>query len=147
MTPLPRAATRRNITLSQSGRTLFESVVVAALVGFFIFLAFDRYLSTITSVQETALSIELSNLRKAVNFYAMLNGRLPASLKNLLKEKAAVPKSDIEGKEHRIEIVGNYVESMTTDGGGYPLDPFGNRYNYDPNTGRVWSSTRGYEKW
>jgi hypothetical protein len=120
---------------------------VAALVGFFIFIAFDRYVSTIKPVQETALMIELSNLRKAVNFYAMLNSRLPPSLKELLNKKAAVAKSDIEGKDYKIQIVGNYVESMTTDLGGHPLDPFGNRYNYDPKTGKVWSSTSGYEKW
>ncbi|TAN60388.1 hypothetical protein EPN18_08625 [bacterium] len=147
MTAPRYAATLKSIIRNQKGRTLFEAVVVAALVGFFIFIAFDRYISTIKPVQETALTIELSNLRRAVNFYVMLNSSLPLSLKDLLNKKAAVAKSDIEGKEYKIEIVGNYVESMTTDVVGYPLDPFGGRYNYDPKTGRVWSSTKGYEKW
>ena len=36
---------------------------------------------------------------------------------------------------------------MSRDAAGNPLDPFGNRYQYDKDSGWVYSITKGYEKW
>ncbi len=109
--------------------------------------ALDRHYAAIRPLKEAALIMEISNLRRAVNLYAMINKRRPSSLRQLIAEKAALAKRDIESNEYRIMIVGSYVEGMTADHEGYPLDPFGSRYSYDPETGMVHPSTRGYESW
>ena len=36
---------------------------------------------------------------------------------------------------------------MKRDATGNPLDPFGNPYHYDKDSGWVYSITKGYEKW
>lgn len=140
-------APEKGCKTGERGRTLLEALLVLILISILLFLAVDRFTSSVRPVKEAALQIELSNLRSAINFYATLNGKLPATLKILLNENAIVPKRDIEGDKFRLVLLGKYVESMTADKDGYPTDPFGNRYAYDPATGMVRSSTRGYEKW
>lgn len=137
----------RTVLADKSGRTVFESLLIVFFLAFLLFIAVDRFTSSVKPVKEAALTVELANLRSAINFFAMTKGRLPASLKELIAVKAVAPKSDIEGRDYRIEIIGSYVQSMTADPEGYPTDPFGNRYDYDPKTGRVRSTTKGYEQW
>ncbi len=98
-------------------------------------------------LKETALTIELSTLRSSVNLYAALKGKLPESLKELSSEKVVLPKSGVEGRDYEVVFVGPFVESMSMDEDGNLTDPFGNRYLYDPETGRVSSSTGGYLNW
>lgn len=137
----------RRALANERGKTVYEALLVAMLVGIFMFVGISRYISGVKAVREVALRAELLNLRNAVNLYVMLNKKLPASLKVLLKEKAVIPKSNIEGRDYTIMLIGNFVESMTVDDDGYPLDPFHNRYSYNPTTGRVKTSTKGYEAW
>ena len=77
----------------------------------------------------------------------MLKGRLPSSLKDLLKENLVIPKRDISGREYKIVVIESFTGPMTVDSEGLPVDPFGNRFSYDPGTGRVSSTTAGYETW
>lgn len=110
-------------------------------------MGIHRYITSVKTVRETALLIELSNIRRSVSYFALANKRLPNSLKELTSAKTLDPKTDIEGRVYNILVVGSFVESMTTDGQGFPLDPFGNKYGYELPSGRVHSSTEGYEKW
>lgn len=135
------------IGAGQGGRTVLESLMAICLVSVLVLFAAQRYYSSINRVRETALTMELSNLRSAVNYYAMLNRKLPQSLKELVEKDAVVAKRDMEGADYRVLIIGKYVEGMTADPEGYPTDPFGNRYGYEPATGRVRSTTIGYEGW
>ncbi|MBI5345425.1 MAG: hypothetical protein HZB21_01715 [Deltaproteobacteria bacterium] len=130
-----------------AGRTVLEAVIVLLFVLIAVLTAASRYSSSIKTVQETALSIELGNLRSAINFYAVINGRLPASLKSLIKEKVIMPRRNIIGRDYEIVVSGRYVEGMAEDADGQPLDPFGSRYEYDQATGVVHTSTKGYETW
>lgn len=138
---------RKPRLFEEKGRTLFETLLIIIFVSFLMLIAADRYINSVKSVRETALMIELSNLRNAVTYYTMFNKRLPASLKELVKENIVITEKDIEGAEFKIAVLGKYVESMTTDSEGNPTDPFGNRFEFDAKTGRVRSTTGGYENW
>ncbi len=134
------------VFFSRRGRSAVEALFVVVFISILLLVAVTRYNSSVKSVRETALIVETANLRTAVNYYVMVNGKLPGSIKGLMKYADASDKY-IEGEDYRVAILGKYVESMTLDGEGYPLDPFGNRYEYDSRTGRVRSSTKGYERW
>lgn len=139
----PRPLRRRG----EWGRSVLEALLVLFAVAVFVLVAMERYTSSIRALNETALTVELANLRTAVIFYSTMKGRLPGSLSELVKEKVVATKRDIRGREYDIVIAGSYVESMEVDPSGRPLDPFGSPYDFDPRTGRVSSTTRGYETW
>ncbi len=130
-----------------SGRTVFEALLYVILFSTLLLVAVERYYSTIKPVREQALVIELANLRTAVIYFTMLNGRLPDSLNELATKDAIIKKRAIEGAEFRIIVVGRFIQAMTMDEAGNPTDPFGNVFLYDRATGRVYSSTKGYERW
>ncbi len=135
------------LAANERGRTLFEALLALILVSVFLLIAADRYASSVRRVKEVALTVELNTMRSAINYFAIINGRLPESLKELTAKDILVTKKDVTGKDYTVMIIGKYVESMSTDAEGYPADPFGNRYQYDPKTGLVRSGTSGYERW
>lgn len=130
----------------EEGRTVYETLLVVALVSVLIVVAIEQYRSSERTLKEAALTLELSNLRSAVTHYVILEKRLPESLADLTKTDISIPKKELSG-EYRIVIVGKYVEAASIDPDGWPLDPFAMRYGYDKTTGRVWSGTQGYEGW
>jgi len=105
-------------------------------------IAIERFWSSAYLAQEAALQIELSNIRRAVSFYLMTKGKLPESLRQMTQEKVIVPKQDVY-----VVMEWQYIQDMTIDKEGNILDPFGNRYIYDPKTGRVKTETKGYDAW
>lgn len=135
------------LSMNERGRTLFEALLIVILVSLFLLIAVDRYVSSIQRVKEVALTVELNTMRSAINYFVMMNGRLPESLKELIVKDILITKKDIAGKDYTVMIIGKYVESMSTDAQGYPSDPFGKRYQYDPKTGMVRSGAAGYERW
>lgn len=130
----------------EAGRSVFESLLVLALISAAVILAIDRFGSSSDRLRETALTIELSNLRRAVVDYAMFQKRLPESLVEITSDNIEIPSEGLQG-ERKVVLAGRFVETALRDTEGNPLDPFGNKYAYDRATGRVWSTTRGYEKW
>lgn len=146
-TESPIDADRQAALSGAPGRTVFEALLYVILFFTLLLVSVERYYSTIKPVREQALVMELSNLRTAVIYFAMLNGRLPESLNELATKDAIIKKRAIEGAEYRIIVVGRFVQAMTMDEAGNPTDPFGNVFLYDRATGRVYSSTKGYERW
>lgn len=132
---------------SVHGRTVFETVLILAALGILMLVFLDRFYAAARPIKEIAMRTELANLRSAINNYALYNKKLPGTLKDLFEKKAASPKHSIEGAEFNIEFHGKYIEGMTMDNDGFPLDPFGNRYSFDAKTGMVRSTTNGYETW
>lgn len=130
----------------ERGRSVFETLLVLTLIGAAVVLAIDRFTSSSKGIRETALTIELSSLRNAVVNYTMLKKKLPGSLVEITSDNIEIPAEGLQG-ERKIIISGRFVETALRDDEGNPLDPFGNRYGYDPGTGRVWSTTPGYQKW
>lgn len=131
---------------NERGRSVFEALLVLAMIAVAVMLAIERFNSSANSLRETALTIELANLRRAVIHYTMLEKKLPGSLAGLASDNIEIPVKGLQG-ESRIIITGRFVETASRDKEGNPLDPFGNRYGYDPATGKVWSTTPGYGKW
>jgi hypothetical protein len=75
-----------------------------------------------------------------VGLYHILEQHYPVDLKNLIQRKYLLP-------VHGEIISREYLIAQATDTEGNLLDPFGNHYRYDSVTGRVASSTKGYESW
>lgn len=132
---------------TESGRAVLESLLIAVAVSILLIAALDRFYSSVKPVKEIALRVELSSLRSAVTNYTVFNRRLPSSLKELVEKRIVIPVSPLEGADYRIELQGRYVEGMITDEEGNIADPFGNPYKYDGATGRVGSTSHGYEAW
>ncbi|MEO5657264.1 MAG: type II secretion system protein GspG [Nitrospiria bacterium] len=109
----------------------------AGLVGG-IFL---YYAPTIREGREAALQTGLANMRTAIQLYSLKEGRQPEDLKILLTKGYLVPT-----KEGSI-FIQRYLEGQSLDTEGYPIDPFGHRFEYDRLQGKVRSRTDGYQSW
>lgn len=108
------------------------------------------------TAREAALDIELANLRRALNYFVMTKRALPVDLKELMNVVDVMNSVKLDGvdynvlfqgEQYNLLIAASYLGSMITDEDGFPTDSFGNTYSYDPSTGRIWSSTSGYQHW
>jgi competence protein ComGC len=131
---------------NELGRSIFETLLVLTLISLVVILAIERFNSSAKSLKETALTIELASLRRAVTHYATLERKLPGSLVELASDNIEIPAKGLQG-ERKIIITGRFVETASRDNEGNPLDPFGGRYGYDPASGKIWSPTPGYKNW
>jgi hypothetical protein len=123
------------------GNTAFDTVLVCVLViglAAVMMMYFDHLAR---EARETALRMGLGNIRMSVRLYQVLNERYPKDVKELLAMRYLIPT-----KEDTI-FSDRYLGMQALDADGYPVDPFGHRYEYDPKQGRVASSTKGYEQW
>ena len=123
------------------GWTGFDAALMCVLVVVLaaaMMMYFDRLAR---EARETALKMGLGNIRMSVRLYQALNERYPKDIKALLTTGYVIP-----AKEDTI-FSDRYLDAQTLDADGYPVDPFGHRYEYDPKQGRVSSSTKGYEQW
>jgi len=136
-----------------NGLGIVDTLLVCALVGILITVLFYYYQRVILEAKGIAMKAELQSMRTAVNAYRALNhNRSPESLKALMTEKYIALKDEKEPMEQRYLkqarlFERHYLEVYTLDKDGYPIDPFGNRYRYDPRTGDVASGTKSYESW
>lgn len=110
------------------------------MIGGLIGIAMPYYQKLALEAKEVTLRAELVNIRNGVELYNALHRSYPADLKNLIRQKYLLPIND------RL-ISGDYLVAQSMDEDGNLLNPFGNRYRYDPATGRVTSETKGYESW
>jgi type II secretory pathway pseudopilin PulG len=123
------------------GKTTLDAALVCVLIVV-LAAAMMMYLDRLTrEARETALRMGLGNIRMSVRLYQALNERYPKDVKELLTTGYLLPT-----KEDTI-FSDRYLDAQALDADGYPVDPFGHRYEYDPKQGRVASSTRGYEQW
>jgi Tfp pilus assembly protein PilE len=125
----------------QKGAGVFETLLVCILVAILIGTVIPYYRNLTREAKEVALQGSLVNLRKAVELYHILQGKYPLDLKRLATEKYVIP---IRGDTF---FSGEYLRAQAVDTDGYPIDPFGARYRYDPQKGKVASASRGYETW
>lgn len=113
--------------------TVFVGVIViaAALVG--ATYAFQK-----NSAKQHALHYQLQLLRTAELLYASVNREMPENLEQIAKGTFRLPGDDNTRR---------YLEHPPMIAGGKLTDPFGNPFTYDPKTGWIKSSTKGYEFW
>lgn len=126
---------------SETGLGIIDTLVALILISILIGVAISKYQGMVQEGREVALQVSLVNLRKAVAVYQLTRQSAPGSLKELITERYVVPM-----KEDTV-FSDRYVKLAALDADGYPIDPFGNRYGYDPATGVVRPTTRGYESW
>ncbi len=121
--------------------TVFELAVSACLI-FVLVGIFGIYANlTLGAANKMALRNELSNIRMALEYYRIVNGRFPEELKELFKKDltSGREKSSIK-KEY-------YLEPFRVDEEGFLIDPFMNRYIYDRQNGWVYSRASGCQNW
>ena len=126
------------------GRTGFDAALMCVLVVVLaaaMMMYFDRLAR---EARETALKMGLGNIRMSVRLYHALNERYPRDVRELLTTGYHLPTQPIQADT---VFVDQYLQVQAFDAAGYPVDPFGHRYRYDPAVGRVSSSTGGYEQW
>lgn len=125
----------------EQGLGIIDTLIVVVLISIFMGVLIPKYQRTAQEAREVALQISIGNIRKAVQVYVLTKQKIPGDLRDLIREKYVFPI-----KEGTI-FTDQYLKTAALDETGYPVDPFGNRYGYDPKTGRLYSTTKGYEKW
>jgi type II secretory pathway pseudopilin PulG len=125
----------------ESGLGIIDTLVALMVIAVLIGVMLPRFERMAEEAREAALRIGLDNIQKAVTVYVLINHRIPSDLKYLMRERVIIPV-----REDTI-FTTEYLKTLAVDEEGYPVDPFGNRYAYDSATGRVSSTTEGYEEW
>ncbi|MBI5756299.1 MAG: hypothetical protein HZA12_05175 [Nitrospirae bacterium] len=126
---------------NEKGLGIIDTIIVCLLISIMFVVLIPRYQRMAREARETALRMGLINIRTSIQLYVMLNNKPPEDLKELLGKRYIIPT-----KEGTI-FNDQYLKGLAMDSEGYPIDPFGNRYSYEPKAGRVSSTTEGYEKW
>jgi hypothetical protein len=87
---------------------------------------------------QNAMRYQLQAVRISINLFKAIEKRNPSDIKELAMAHFRFPG---ESEQRR------FLEGITVSPNGLALDPFGNPYIYDPVSGWVRSSTRGYLDW
>ena len=126
---------------SEKGRSLWENLILGAILVGMIYVAVLYYGKVAEQARMKVLESDMRNMRLGINLYLYKNGKVPEDIRDLEREKT------IEYTAGGELIRREYIKLITKDEEGYPLDPFGNRYHYDPKIGMVHPTTPGYENW
>ncbi|MFA5811765.1 MAG: hypothetical protein WC956_05485 [bacterium] len=122
--------------MGKRNRTGFEILVVVVVVALTLVMGASLYAGR-AKVEKTSLLLsELGMLRSSLMTYRLVNHRNAQDLFQLANEKY-----EADGAEKP------YIERLPMNDKGAVVDPFGNPYAYDPNSGWVSSSTPGFERW
>ncbi|HEA47062.1 MAG TPA: hypothetical protein ENH97_01465 [bacterium] len=130
-----------HLVRNEKGRSLWENLVLGALIVGMIYVAVLYYGRIADQARMNVLASDMRNMRLGISLYLYMNGTVPEDIRDL--EKRGVVEYTAGGELIKRE----YVKLITKDEEGYPLDPFGNRYDYNPKTGMVHPTTPGYETW
>ena len=125
----------------EQGLGIVDTLIVVVLISIMMGVLLPKYQRLAEQAREVALQISLGNIRKAVQVYVLTKQKIPTDLRDLIQEKYVFPI-----KEGTV-FSDQYLKTNALDDTGYPIDPFGNRYGYDPNIGQLFSTTKGYETW
>lgn len=136
-----RATSAWRVFRNERGLGLFDTLLVCILVSILIGTVIPYYQRLEKKAREAALQTGLANLRKGVELYHLLQGEFPTDLKRLVHARYVIPVRE------DTFFSGEYLRDQAVDDEGNLLDPFGNRYRYDPKNRTVSSGTEGYEDW
>jgi len=123
--------------MNTGGRAKYEIVIVVLVVALVIAFAPGLYAAKSKVFNDKRMITEISATRSGVTLYMTLNKKRPANLETLFKTTY-----NAGGKAKR-----PYLDQITTNTSGQPVDPFGKPYAYDARRGLVSSASSGYEKW
>ncbi|MFH0886681.1 MAG: hypothetical protein V1843_00790 [bacterium] len=119
------------------GFTALELLLSACLVLVFIAGTTALLDKGLHAAQLTALKMELGGMRHSIYLYKILNSKYPSKLSDLILEGYILPLAERRPRPYYVSANMNLASN--------PMDPFGHMYDYNPNTGRVWSTSKGYE--
>ncbi|MBN1794618.1 MAG: hypothetical protein JW844_06605 [Candidatus Omnitrophica bacterium] len=122
---------------SQTGFTILEFTICFFIALIFFCFILMHLESTLKTTRESALKQELGTLRKCVKVWYVFNDGYPRDLRELFAGRMFGSSEPSFNPE--------LLTSIAQDEYGYPVDPFRNRYMYDPMTGKVSSTTPGQE--
>jgi competence protein ComGC len=130
------------------GLTIIDALISFCLIGILVGVFMPHYLRLAHDARETALKMELANIRRSIGLFRMLNERNPGSLAELIEKDVLLP-ARIGKNPYTGPIFFNekYLVAQAQDAQGRLVDAFGNLYRYDPVHGRVKATTKGYESW
>lgn len=120
---------------------VYDAVLVCLAAALLFGGIYGYFEPTIRAAREVGLRMGLNTMRSAVQLYAIQEGRAPEDIRTLLYRGYVQP------TERGPLFVPAYLLYQALDSEGFPVDPFGNRFLYDPATGRVHSQTPGYSTW
>lgn len=119
------------------GRSKYEVVIVIAVVIISAAISIGIYSARSTMNKGKQLMMELSALRSGITHFIVVNHSKPPSLDALVTGTYDAGNGE---RQH-------FVDRVYRNDRGMIIDPFGNEYSYDPETGWVRSTTDDYEKW
>jgi competence protein ComGC len=117
-------------------RTKVELVVILVVIVLAVLTFGIRFFMSNKAVKETALMAELKSIRTSVQLYLITNKGYPPDLKALATQKFKL------GDRQE-----PYLRGVKVDKENYPIDAFGNRFNYDARNGWVQPSEKNYAGW
>lgn len=130
-----------------TGLTALEAIITLCLIGILIGVVIPKYQRLALEAQETALRSELVNIRMSIRLFRLSIGRNPAGLDELMEKEVMLPARVGSDAFTGSIFKHKYLMHNAVDEEGNILDAFGNRFQYDPKTGEVRTTTKGYEKW
>lgn len=113
-----------------------------AIIGIFLgVIVFFLHRAAVLG-SEVLLQVELKSIRQSLLLYEAMNGKYPEDLRELEKAR-------FRAKSAADEVIfgEEFLSTVGRDDSGYLIDPFGNRFHYEPKSGRIGSATEGYENW
>ena len=122
--------------MNMKGRSRYEVVIVTLVVVLVMAVSIGIFARRTRADNARTLISELSTMRSGILLYKLLNRENPSSLGALISERYAVASGELP-----------YLDNVYRDADGEIIDPFGNGYIYETQSGWVRSSTKGYEQW
>lgn len=126
---------------SKVGFMFFEAVLSLTIIAVFVSVFFVFYHQASILAKEKVLQVELKSIRVSLSLYKATQGHYPQDLRELISASYKM------GTLADVLFKKEYLSTISTDGSGYPVDVFGNRYSYDSYSGQVGSSTKDYKSW
>lgn len=127
--------------MKRKSLSLVELVAALTIIGLFMGTMLIFIHKTTLIGKETILQIELKNIRSTINLHRIVKGSYPKDLRELIQARYK-PKGSNE-----VYFSEKFLNTVGKDSEGYLIDPFGNRFYYNPQEGVVASTTKGYRNW
>jgi type II secretory pathway pseudopilin PulG len=128
----------------------FELLVAVLLAALVAAVMLSVYRAGLQTADEGILRAQLRALRMQGKLFRAVHGHAPQDLRELITDSysqfpmGAAAKNEQPGT---ILLKPEVVQSVAMDEVGYPVDPWGKRFEMEPGTGRIHSVTKHYEDW
>ncbi len=122
---------------------------VAVLLGIFGIML-SVYGTQVRRANEGIMTAQLSAMRVQVRVFRVLEGRWPDDTRELVGSRFSLfPLGALDLDEAPVSKIlkDEPVMAYAADDMGYPVDPWDNRYAYDPVTGKIGSALEKYAGW